>query len=58
VSKSEETRQHIVVHAAALFNQHGFEGTSLAALMAATGLEKGRHLSALSQQRGDCNGGF
>jgi TetR/AcrR family transcriptional repressor of nem operon len=30
-----------VVQAAALFNQHGFEGTSLAALMAATGLEKG-----------------
>jgi hypothetical protein len=30
-----------VVQAAALFNQHGFEGTSLAAFMAATGLEKG-----------------
>lgn len=41
MSKGEETRQHIVVQAAALFNQHGFEGTSLAALMAATGLEKG-----------------
>jgi TetR/AcrR family transcriptional repressor of nem operon len=40
VSKGEETRRHIVVQAAALFNQHGFEGTSLAALMAATGLEK------------------
>jgi TetR/AcrR family transcriptional repressor of nem operon len=49
VSKGEETRQHIVVQAAALFNQHGFEGTSLAALMAATGLEKGgiyRHFSS------------
>jgi TetR/AcrR family transcriptional repressor of nem operon len=41
MSKGEETRQHIVSEAAGLFNRHGFEGTSLAALMEATGLEKG-----------------
>jgi TetR/AcrR family transcriptional repressor of nem operon len=41
MSKGEETRQHIVEQAAALFNRQGFKGTSLAALMKATGLEKG-----------------
>jgi TetR/AcrR family transcriptional repressor of nem operon len=41
MSKGEQTRQQIVAEAAALFNQHGYEGTSLAALMEATGLEKG-----------------
>ena len=37
----ERTRQHIVRQAAALFNQHGYAGTSMSELMAATGLEKG-----------------
>jgi TetR/AcrR family transcriptional repressor of nem operon len=49
MSKGEETRQRIVSEAANLFNRHGFEGTSLAALMEATGLEKGgiyRHFSS------------
>jgi TetR/AcrR family transcriptional repressor of nem operon len=49
MSKGEETRQHILAEAAALFNQRGFEGTSLAALMEATGLEKGgiyRHFAS------------
>lgn len=41
MSKGGETRQHIVEQAAALFNRQGFEGASLAALMEATGLEKG-----------------
>jgi TetR/AcrR family transcriptional repressor of nem operon len=41
MSKGKETRRHIVAEAATLFNQRGFEGTSLAALMEATGLEKG-----------------
>jgi hypothetical protein len=41
MSKGEETRRRIVTEAAALFNQHGFEGGSLSDLMKATGLEKG-----------------
>ncbi|MCU1296762.1 MAG: pXO2 [Acidobacteriaceae bacterium] len=41
MSKGKETKRHIVTQAATLFNQRGFEGTSLAALMEATGLEKG-----------------
>lgn len=49
MAKGEETRQRIVTEAAALFNRHGFEGSSMAALMEATGLEKGgiyRHFSS------------
>jgi len=41
MSKGEQTRERIVAKAAALFNQRGLEGTSLADLMEATGLEKG-----------------
>ena len=41
MSKGEETRQHIIEKAAALFNQRGFEGTALSDLMAATKLRKG-----------------
>ncbi len=47
--KGDKTRQRIVTEAAALFNRHGFEGSSMAALMEATGLEKGgiyRHFSS------------
>jgi TetR/AcrR family transcriptional regulator, transcriptional repressor for nem operon len=46
--KGEKTRQRIVTEAARLFNQHGFEGSSMSELMEATGLEKGgiyRHFS-------------
>lgn len=49
MSKGDKTRQRIVAEAATLFNQHGFEGCSMAALMEATGLEKGgiyRHFSS------------
>jgi TetR/AcrR family transcriptional repressor of nem operon len=49
MSKGEETRQRIVAEAAKVFNEHGFEGGSLSALMEATGLEKGgiyRHFSS------------
>jgi TetR/AcrR family transcriptional repressor of nem operon len=49
MSKGKETRQRIVAEAASLFNQHGFEGASLAALMQATGLKKGgiyRHFAS------------
>jgi len=48
VSKGQQTKQTIVRKAAPLFNQKGFEGTSLSDLMAATGLQKGgiyRHFS-------------
>jgi TetR/AcrR family transcriptional regulator, transcriptional repressor for nem operon len=48
VNKGQQTRRAIVAEAAPLFNQKGFEGTSLADLMRATGLQKGgiyRHFS-------------
>jgi TetR/AcrR family transcriptional regulator, transcriptional repressor for nem operon len=49
MTKGEETRRKIVAAAAPIFNQRGFEGSSLADLMAATGLQKGgiyRHFSS------------
>src|SRR5271170_442941 len=49
MTKGEQTRREIVEKAAPLFNQKGFEGTSLADLMQATGLQKGgiyRHFSS------------
>jgi TetR/AcrR family transcriptional regulator, transcriptional repressor for nem operon len=48
MSKGEATRQRIIAAAAALFNERGFEGSSVSELMKATGLEKGgiyRHFS-------------
>jgi TetR/AcrR family transcriptional repressor of nem operon len=48
LTKGARTRQQIVEAAASLFNQRGYEGSSLSALMEATGLEKGgiyRHFS-------------
>src|ERR1700745_1730885 len=48
-SKGQKTRERIVAQAANLFNQRGFEGSSMADVMAATGLEKGgiyRHFSS------------
>ena len=49
MTKGELTRQRIVAAAAPIFNQRGYEGSSLADLMAATGLKKGgiyRHFSS------------
>jgi TetR/AcrR family transcriptional repressor of nem operon len=49
MSKGEATRQRIIEAAAGLFNQHGYEGSSLSELMEATGLEKGgiyRHFAS------------
>lgn len=40
-SKGELTRRKIVEAAAPIFNRHGYEGSSLTALMEATGLQKG-----------------
>ena len=37
----EATRRRIVEQSAAVFNRHGYSGTSMSELMAATGLEKG-----------------
>jgi len=48
-SKGQKTRERIVAEAANLFNQRGFEGSSMSEVMAATGLEKGgiyRHFSS------------
>jgi TetR/AcrR family transcriptional repressor of nem operon len=41
ISKGQETRQRIIAEAAAIFNQRGYEGCSIQAIMEATGLEKG-----------------
>jgi TetR/AcrR family transcriptional regulator, transcriptional repressor for nem operon len=49
MTKGEQTRRDIVQKAASLFNQRGYEGTSLSDLMDATGLQKGgiyRHFSS------------
>jgi len=49
MSKGDQTRERIIAKAAELFNQRGLEGTSLADLMKATGLEKGgiyRHFAS------------
>jgi TetR/AcrR family transcriptional repressor of nem operon len=49
MTKGEETRRRIVAAAAPIFNQHGYEGSSLSELMEATGLKKGgiyRHFSS------------
>lgn len=49
MTKGEDTRRQIVEKAAPLFNQKGFEGTSLSDLMRVTGLQKGgiyRHFSS------------
>jgi TetR/AcrR family transcriptional regulator, transcriptional repressor for nem operon len=56
VTKGEQTRREIVRKAAPLFNQKGYEGTSLADLMKATGLQKGgiyRHFSGKQELAGE-----
>jgi TetR/AcrR family transcriptional repressor of nem operon len=40
-SKGDRTRQRIVAKAAVIFNQHGYEGSSMQDLVKATGIEKG-----------------
>src|SRR6202167_3339235 len=49
MTKGEQTRRRIVEAAAPIFNQRGYEGSSLNDLMEATGLQKGgiyRHFSS------------
>ena len=41
MTKGQQTRRGIIEKAAPLFNQKGYEGTSLSDLMDATGLQKG-----------------
>jgi TetR/AcrR family transcriptional repressor of nem operon len=41
MAKGEQTRQRIIAEAVAIFNTHGYAGTSMADLLQATGLEKG-----------------
>jgi AcrR family transcriptional regulator len=52
VRSGDETRENIIRKAAALFNQHGFAGSSMSDIMAATGLQKGgiyRHFESKEQ---------
>ena len=54
--KGEQTRQEIIHKAAPIFNQRGFDGAALSALMRATGLEKGgiyRHFDSKQQLAGE-----
>jgi TetR/AcrR family transcriptional repressor of nem operon len=54
--KGELTKNAIVEKAAPIFNQKGFEGTSLSDLMQATGLQKGgiyRHFSSKEELAGE-----
>jgi TetR/AcrR family transcriptional repressor of nem operon len=54
--KGEQTRQEIIRKAAPIFNQKGYEGAALSALMEATGLEKGgvyRHFDSRQQLAAD-----
>jgi TetR/AcrR family transcriptional repressor of nem operon len=49
MTKGQQTRRKIVEAAAPIFNERGYDGASMAALMAATGLKKGgiyRHFSS------------
>ena len=41
MTKAEKTKQRIVFEAATLFNQKGYEGTSMKDIMEATGMSKG-----------------
>ena len=50
--KGEQTRQEIILKAALIFNQKGYDGAALSDLMKATGLEKGgiyRHFESKQQ---------
>lgn len=56
MSKSEKTRQFIVEKAAALFNQKGYNGTSMSDIMEATGLSKGGIYGNFKREGLDKNG--
>ncbi|WP_282936028.1 TetR/AcrR family transcriptional regulator [Paenibacillus sp. RC67] len=49
MKKGDQTREHIIMKSAELFNQQGFAGSSLNDIIAATGIKKGgiyRHFSS------------
>ena len=52
MTKGELTRKKIREAAAPIFNQHGYEGSSLNALIGSDRSEEGRHLLALRKQGG------
>jgi AcrR family transcriptional regulator len=56
MTKSEKTRQFIIEKAAALFNQKGFNGTSMSDIMEATGLSKGGIYGNFKREGLDKNG--
>ncbi len=56
MTKSEKTRQFIIQKAAALFNQKGFNGTSMSDIMEATGLSKGGIYGNFKREGLDKNG--
>ena len=52
MTKGELTRQRLVSEAAKLFNQRGYDGSSMLDVMEATGLEKGgiyRHFASMDE---------
>jgi TetR/AcrR family transcriptional repressor of nem operon len=51
MTKGERTRREIVEKAAPLFNQKGYEGTSLSDLMEATGLKKAESTTIFRARR-------
>jgi TetR/AcrR family transcriptional regulator, transcriptional repressor for nem operon len=56
LSRGQATRHRIVEQSAAVFNRHGYAGTSMADLMDATGLEKGgiyRHFESKQELAGE-----
>jgi TetR/AcrR family transcriptional repressor of nem operon len=56
MSKGDDTKQRIIEKAAEMFNKKGYEGSSLSALMEATGLQKGgiyRHFSSKEELAAD-----
>jgi TetR/AcrR family transcriptional repressor of nem operon len=56
MSKGDDTKQRIIEKAAEMFNKRGYEGSSLSALMEATGLQKGgiyRHFSSKEELAAD-----
>jgi TetR/AcrR family transcriptional repressor of nem operon len=56
MSKGDDTKQRIIEKAAEMFNKKGYEGSSLSALMEATGLQKGgiyRHFTSKEELAAD-----
>jgi AcrR family transcriptional regulator len=57
MTKGELTRQRIIEQAAPVFNQHGLAGSSIDAVLDATGLEKGglyRHFASKQELAAEC----